>query len=753
MASKRDLLLVRLAIKWKWLTAEEGEDVLFLKRKFGNKLTIEQIIRRRGYLGWEEIDQVADAASAQTGRRAAPAKEEKKAEAKRTPPPRRRTKPGAPVRPPPDERTVAMPPPSFEPAPLEEDDADEFGDGRTQIAPLPSLMRAAEQQTELLPSAPSEAKDGGPASQETSLYPVVTEPLVGSVDLPDIPGDPTVFDQPAIVVPDSDSRDLPTVESEAHSGQPEPRQMNIPDQVTEAMATLRRMEPPSGVPSARTLIPGVTGQPQEISVETQPVPEPIVLRDEHGDEFLEGDFGPYMIRRVIARGSRSVVYAAQHKERGDEVALKVLDMAPADAARFFDERGDEILQAARLNTSQVVRILDVGVVHDRYFVALEYIDGWTLEEMIDAGDRPSFVQLAEIGHYLAGALAAAESIGIMHLDIRPDHVIVAENGDARLSGFGFAPERPGFDPSGPPIRGTLPFMAPEQALGHPESRTDLYGIGATLYYVLAGRVPFAGATDENDLLQQTISKPPVDPREIDPTIPDSLAQIVLRLLEKSAEDRFANARELYEAFEQALFDMEAAGFLDVPTGPEPPPMRPIVAKTVIASVPLAGVAVAGALGLEVAKVTGRSASEVALDGALFGALTLIAATLLFSTLALIRRGRIPLPMSSAWLVSLQEGAGALGALFLLAASVLAPPAVLNITVATIAVGVLGSGIFGTLLRRAIAKARSDGGVGRMLAVLGDPLLSQWRLVHAPLIVCLTALASARFAVMAYFASA
>lgn len=741
MASKRDLLLVRLAIKWKWLTPEEGEDVLFLKRKFGNKLTVEQIIRRRGYLGWEEIDQLAEAATAQTGRRAAPAPREK--ERPKARPPRPKATGRSPY--PSGEATALRPavPPGLD-APA---DADEFRDGKTQIAPMPELVKAAMARAEAQEQATDDLT-GDPVS----FRPV--EPLVIPVDMDEMPPERTIFDPRPVHFPDSDSLDTPTEEAPAYRDRPEVRAFDALAQIADATtASLHEAESMPGEPVAGLMLDKDTSGSFEITVDSHPVHSLSVVRDEVGNEFLEGDFGPYTIRRVIARGSRSVVYAAQHKERGDEVALKVLDMTPAAAARFFTERSEELLEAARLTGSQVVRILDVGRVQERYYVALEYIDGWTLEEMMDAGDRPSFVRVAEIGRDLAGALAAAEALGVMHLDVRPDHVIVAESGEALLSGFGFAPERPGLDPAGPKVRGTPEFMAPEQLLGRPDPRSDLYGLGATLYRVLAGQVPFPGAVDDKDLMQQVVSSPPLDPREIDPTIPDGLAEIVLRLLEKKPEDRPRTAREVYEAFEQAFFDLEAAGFAEESAEPGPPAIRPLLLGTALASVPLLGASVAAALGIGGTDLSGLSTAEVALDGALFGAVALIAATLLFSTIALVRRGQIPLPRSSAWLVRLQEGSGAVGALLLVAASVLAAPAILNVMVAAIAVMVLGSGIFGTLLRRAVARARSDGGVGRMLAVLGDPLVSRWRLVHVPLIVCLTALASARFAVMAYFASA
>src|SRR5262249_15361136 len=134
------------------------------------------------------------------------------------------------------------------------------------------------------------------------------------------------------------------------------------------------------------------------------------------------------------------------------------------------------------------------------------------------------------------------------------------------------------------------------------------------------------------------------------------------------------------------------------------------------------------------------------------ALGIMVGLTLSSGLALVRRGELPLPGSSAWLVRVQDGAGAIGAALLVAGMVLGPGAILNVLVSLMAIAVLVSWIYGILLRRTIASLRPDRGVGRMLAVLGDPNLARWRLVHVPLLAALTGLAAMRLAFLAYFAA-
>ncbi len=735
-SSKRDLLVVRLAIKWKWLTPEEGEDVLFLKRKFGAKLTVEQIVRRRGYLDWEELDQLAEAATAAMGRRARPGADVA---------PTTNPQPGRPALEVP-EAAVLLTEPRSERGPVIDpsDDDDPFRDeGKTVIASMPDLRKAALARTGRPPSDdPDRTIHDAPldfihdfGDDDESREHTVYQPRP-----PFSSHDSDVIERVEARI-DPASLDADTDESLGIGGRPAPLNPAFLREIPSRPLSDDALDPDS-MPG-ESLAKAVLGR--GLAIPSRIAPGLTIVRDEAGVEFLDGEFGPYSIRRVIARGRTSIVYLALHRESGTEVALKVLNLPAAAASRFFAERGDELLEAARLTSPLVVRTLDVGHVGQKYYVALQYVDGWTLEEMLDAGDRPSHLRVAEIGRDLSVALAAGEDLGILHLDVRPDHVLIPDSGQALLTGFGFAPHRPGFPAA---VRGTPEYMAPEQLLGSPDARTDLYGLGVTLYRVLTGGVP-GDAIDPTLPAQASMDVPPPDPRDADPSIPEALALIVLRLLAKRPDARFQSAVEVHDAFDQLLFEMEAAGFQEPPA--PTPSMRPLMVQAALGSLGLVGVALVAAIALDTTDLW--SGPEAARRGAFIGMAGSIAASILLSTVALIRRGQIPLPLSSAWLVRLQESLGALGSLALIAGFVLAPPAVLNVTVGSIAIVVLTSGVFGTLLRKAIARSRADGGVGRMLAVLGDPMLGSWRAVHVPLVVCMTALAVARFAVMAYFASA
>jgi predicted Ser/Thr protein kinase len=777
LASKRDLLVVRLAIKWKWLTPEQGEDILFLKRKFQNKLTVEQIIRRRGYLDWEKLDQLAEAASTATaGRRVRPADGSEEVTDPRPKavrgPTRRAPLPPAPEparapREPMEEPTSeAFQRPTRRPRPPPAPDRAEPPDQqeKTQIAPMPELLKAMLARIESVRS--EEADDPSRTIMDPADAAVPGIEAHVSDDMDDMPVEQTIFDaRPAFM---SDPAvdvvrriDLPAPEPmfreakapkpfedeteihRAYEARPKVDVQNLLEQLGDSsIASLHGQDSMPGESLADLMLREADSS----------ISEPVltIVRDDAGDELLEGDFGPYQIRRVIARGTRSVVYLARRKD-GVEVALKVLEMSPVLAARFFSERGDEILTAAKLQGPNIARILDVGRVESRYYLALQYVDGWTLEELLDTGDRLAFVRVAEIARDLAMALATAEAQGIRHGDLRPDRVLVAESGEALLFGFGFGRECPALDPKAPPVRGTLEYIAPEVLAGRPEARSDLYGLGATLYRVLTGRTPFAHAGDERQLVEMTMTEDPLDPRMIDPSIPEPLAKVVVRLLSKRPADRFDDARSLHEALEQLIFDMEAAGLEGAAPAAQPVPVRPLLLRSLVFALPALLVGIGLPMGLLALDLFERS--KAARTSALFGSIALVVATVLITTVALIRRGQIPIPVSSAWLVRLQEIALLAGALALVAGFAITPPAVLHLLVQASAALVIASGLFGTLLRRSVARARADGGIGRMLAVLGDPLLERWRFVHVPLVACLTALATARFALMAYFARA
>ncbi|MEO1336679.1 MAG: serine/threonine-protein kinase, partial [Myxococcota bacterium] len=195
-------------------------------------------------------------------------------------------------------------------------------------------------------------------------------------------------------------------------------------------------------------------------------------------------FGGFELQYLIARGRRAAVYRAIHVATGREVALKILLAPGRTAAAFVSARGDALVAAARLEHERIIRVLDVGHVDDRYYVALEYAPGWALDDKLAVEGLLPLPDALQICTDVTAALAEAEVEGILHADLRPSHVMVDDEGRAQLTGFGFyhVYQR---------RIGTPGFMAPEVvAGGSPTLASDRYALGVLLFRVLVGRMPY-----------------------------------------------------------------------------------------------------------------------------------------------------------------------------------------------------------------------------------------------------------------------
>ncbi len=791
MLSKRDMQFVRLAGKWRWLTAEEGEDVLFLVEKFEGKLAIEEIIRRRNYLSEAEIQELAAATDKAVGTKSA-AKSRAHTVARPAIP---RGGPSGDVtimgglttigRPPvaPDGRpdptlfdspfaTIldggpVLPPggvpvrgvaPKIDPGAFDDTPA-ETNPERTIIAPMPDAVREARRRLE---QAQAEKRDARRRPGEDNTEPGRAEPgplgRATRIRQPMEEEGPTATDlskaellalaQADLVVPSeydgepvertvfqlrTDFDEPPT----SNEGEPMPLPADALIPIEPAIVGVHLEDPLADDPLAEisdaAMLHPAARETSELEAATVDGADLVDLaEDPDAAQRLLGAFGSYTLERVVARGARSIVYAGVQTETGYPVAVKVLLDDATAASQFVRERGDDLLAAARVSSPHVVRVVDVGRVEARFYVALDYVEGWTLEEKIAAGERPPILEALTIARDVARGLADAEVSGLVHKDVRPGNVILGEDG-ARLTGFGFARDTMG-------LAGSPGYLAPERFAGaRPSTSADLYALGVLLFRLLTGEMPFSG-DDARAIAAAAAAYEASDVRTYHPEIPLEVAQVVAALLARDPNARGGTATAVAGHLDRLTFDVEAAGLFAAEAERGPPPIKPIAIRTVLYAV--------GLLVLSVVLPLGVTAVGLALFGALFS----IGATTLLAAIALIRRGQIPLTMSSAWLVRAEEAFGAVGTALLVAGFVVSSPAFLNVFVSFLAVIVLVSWVFGIVLRRAVAAAREDGGVGRMLAVLGDPTLTRWRVVHAPLLAALTCLATTRYLLIAYFAA-
>jgi tetratricopeptide (TPR) repeat protein len=267
--------------------------------------------------------------------------------------------------------------------------------------------------------------------------------------------------------------------------------------------------------------------------------------------------GRYRLNAELGRGGMGVVFRATDLELGRQVAIKLLpETASSPSARESLLR--EARAAAALNHPRVVAVHDVGEEHGVPFFVMEFVEGATLRQQAPR-DLPDIV---EVACQICEALEHAHGHGLVHRDLKPENVLLVEGGgrlSIKLADLGIAaPARGSSETQVTGIAGTVAYMAPEQALGRPiDGRVDLYALGVVLYELTTGRLPFTG-DDPLAVISQHVHAPPVPPRLIRPDLPLAIETVILRLLAKDPEQRFATATDTAAALAQALVAPPAA---------------------------------------------------------------------------------------------------------------------------------------------------------------------------------------------------
>jgi eukaryotic-like serine/threonine-protein kinase len=281
--------------------------------------------------------------------------------------------------------------------------------------------------------------------------------------------------------------------------------------------------------------------------------------------FSSGEIisGRFRIAGFLGRGGMGEVYKAEDTRLHRLVALKFLPEDVAGYSQSLSRFQREAQAASALNHRNICVVYDLGEQNGRAFIAMEFLEGQTLKDVI-MGRPFELERLLDIGAQVADGLDAAHSKGIMHRDIKPENIFIISRGDAKILDFGLAKlQREGRAASDDDVAseaveltqrgaamGTAAYMSPEQARGEKlDTRTDLFSFGSVLYEMSTGRRAFTGATAAM-IFASLLKETPVPPSEINPAIPLELDKIISKALEKDRALRYQHAADIREDLER-----------------------------------------------------------------------------------------------------------------------------------------------------------------------------------------------------------
>ena len=254
--------------------------------------------------------------------------------------------------------------------------------------------------------------------------------------------------------------------------------------------------------------------------------------------------GRYRIVRKLGTGGMANVYLAEDQELGRSVAIKILDDRHAADEQFVERFRREAKNAASLSHPNIVAVYDRGEAEGTYYIAMEYLDGRTLKELLVRFGTPPVKIAIGYTRQVLSALAFAHKYGLVHRDIKPHNVLVDSGGHVKVTDFGIARSEASQMTEAGSIIGTAQYLSPEQARGAPvDQRSDIYSVGVLLYELLTGAVPFTGDTPV-EIAMKHLFAVPEQPSKKRPDVPRGLDLAVVRALAKDPEDRFQSAEEM-----------------------------------------------------------------------------------------------------------------------------------------------------------------------------------------------------------------
>lgn len=267
-------------------------------------------------------------------------------------------------------------------------------------------------------------------------------------------------------------------------------------------------------------------------------------------------YGRYQIIKEVGRGSMGVVFQALDPQIDRLVAVKVLRTDCLESAGFVQRFLNEAKVIGRLTHPNIIAIHDVGEEEGAVYIAMEYLEGMSLSEVVK-GRKPNAIAVVALGVQLAETLDYAHQKGVVHRDIKPSNIIVQTDGQIKITDFGIAH----LDGSTATLKtqtgevmGTPAYMSPEQVLSRAvDGRSDIFSLGVILYELITGRRPFgAGSRSLVNVFNDIVQITPPEPSSIIPGLPRELSRLIMKSLQKNPAKRFQSGREFAEALRLCL---------------------------------------------------------------------------------------------------------------------------------------------------------------------------------------------------------
>ena len=261
----------------------------------------------------------------------------------------------------------------------------------------------------------------------------------------------------------------------------------------------------------------------------------------------------YQIIKTIGEGGMANVYLALDTILNRQVAVKILRGDLADDEKFVRRFQREALSASKLNHPNIVEMYDVGEDNGQYYIVMEYVSGKTLKSLVKKRGALTLPEVIDIMTQLLSAVMCAHDSYIIHRDIKPQNVMILEDGKVKIMDFGIAMALNSNELTQTnSVMGSVHYLPPEQANGSGSTiKSDIYSLGILMYELLIGKVPFKGDNAVEIAIKQ-MKEPIPSICQQNPDIPQSIENIVIRACAKNPKNRYDSAKEMYDDIQNAL---------------------------------------------------------------------------------------------------------------------------------------------------------------------------------------------------------